>query len=215
MIGTSTRTPGKITEQIITLCNEIDKSQQPYRVPVKPESWAEPKECFFNVKAKVEKDGGKIQFGWAIWEWPNVMIEAEFHAIWISPQNTPIDITPNAANMQKILFLPDCEFEYDYSTDYYRVPNIRRPLSNNPLVLDLIRVKEEIFACEENHFHGKWINPDNPAVELLEELNRKNFSIQVRLMSQSRPKPGRGKPGRNIPCSCSSGLKFKKCCGKQ
>ena len=95
------RTPIEITEQIITLCKEIDKSQKPYRVPVKPENWAEPGECFFNVKTKVEKDGGQIQFGWTIREWPKIMIEAEFHAIWISPENTPIDITPNAANTQK------------------------------------------------------------------------------------------------------------------
>lgn len=209
-----TRTPIEITEQIITLCKEIDKSQKPYRVPVKPESWVESKECFFNVKAKVEKDGGKIQFGWTIWECPNILIEAEFHAIWISPENTPIDITPNAANMQKILFLPDSVREYDYSSEYYRVDNIRRPLSNNPLILDLIKVKNEIFACEEKYFPGPYINPENPAFELLEELKKKNFSIQLQLMSQSQPQPEYGKPGRNTPCPCGSGKKFKKCCGK-
>jgi hypothetical protein len=27
------------------------------------------------MKTKLKKDGGQIQFGWAIWEWPKVMIE--------------------------------------------------------------------------------------------------------------------------------------------
>jgi len=209
-----TRTPIKITKQILTLCNEIDKSQKPYRVPVKPESWVESKECFFNVKTKVEKDRGKIQFGWTIWEYPNILIEAEFHAIWISPKNTPIDITPNPANMQKILFLPDSERVYDYSAEYYRVDNIRRPLSNDPLVLDYIKISEQIFEAEERLFPGRQIDPENPAFGYLEELKQKKMSIQPQLMPQSQPQPERGKPGRNTPCPCGSGKKFKKCCGK-
>lgn len=211
MIGISTSTPIRITEQIKKFCEEIDKSQKPYHVPVKPENWAESIECFHNVKTKVEKDGGKIQFGWTIWEWPNLTIEAEFHAIWISPENIPIDITPNAANIQKILFLPDSVREYDYSSEYYRVDNIRRPLSNNPLVLDFIKISEQIFEAEEKYFPGPLIYPDNPAFELLEELKQKQMSIQLQLMSQSQPE--RGKPGRNAPCPCGSGRKFKKCCG--
>lgn len=214
MVTIQTRTPVEITEQIITLCKEIDKSQKPYRVPVKPESWAEPTECFINVKTKVEKDGGKIQFGWAIWEWPNVMIEAEFHAIWISPENTPIDITPKPVNMQKILFLPDSERVYDYSADYYRVDNIRRPLSNNPLVSDFIKISEQIFEVEETHSPGRRLELEGPVCEHWEELNQKKLSIQLQLMSQPQLQPEYGKPGRNSPCPCGSGKKFKKCCGK-
>ena len=208
------RTPIEITKPITMLCNEIDKSQKPYRVPIKIESWTEPKECFQNIKTKVEKDGGRPQFGWTIWEWPNVMIEAEFHAIWISPENTPIDITPNAAHTQKILFLPDSELEYNYSADYYRVPNIRRPLSNNPLILDFIKISEQIFDVEERLFPGPEINSENPAFGFWEELKEKKGSIQLQLMSQFQPQPEHGKPGRNDPCPCGSGLKFKRCCGK-
>jgi len=210
-----TRVPIEITKQIITLCKEIDKSQKPGHVPVKPESWVESKECFFNVKTKVEKDGGQIQFGWTIWEWPNIMIEAEFHAIWISPENNHIDITPNPINSERILFLPDSIRKYDYSADYYRVDNIRRPLSNNPLILDFIKISEQIFKDEERLFPGRQIDPENPAFELLEELKEKRALVYLQLMSQSQPQPEYGKPGRNTPCPCGSGLKFKKCCGKK
>ena len=110
-----TRTPIRITEQILRLCNEIDKSQKPYRVPVKPESWAETKECFYNVKAKVEKDGGKIQFGWAIYEWQNYYIWADFHAIWISPEKKYLDITLVSEDTENTLFLPDSSRKYDYN----------------------------------------------------------------------------------------------------
>ena len=208
------RTPVEITEQIITLCKEIDKSQTPYRVPVKPESWVESKECFFNVKTKIEKDGGQPQFGWTIWESPNYMIEAEFHAIWISPENKRIDITPNQINSKRILFLPDSKRKYDYNREYYRVDNIRHPLSNNPLIIDLIKVKEEIFACEEIYFPGREINHENPAFELWAELKNKLSSIESQIMVQFQTKSLQKKPKQNAPCPCGSGRKFKKCCGK-
>ena len=187
MATIQTKTPIKITKQIIALCNEIDKSQKPYRVPVKPQSWVESKECFFNVKTKVEKDGGQIQFGWVIWECPNIMIEAIFHAIWISPENEHIDITPNQINSERILFLPDSIRKYDYSSEYYRVDNIRRPLSNNPLILDLIKISEQIFDVEERLFPGQQISSDNPAFGYWEQLMETKNLIELQLKSQSQP----------------------------
>jgi hypothetical protein len=208
------RTPIEITKQIVTLCKEIDKSQTPYHVPVKPESWVESKECFFNVKTKVEKDGGHPQFGWTIWETPNFMIEAEFHAIWISPENESIDITPNQINSKSILFLPDSTRKYDYNREFYRVDNIRHPLSNNPLIIDLIKLNEEIFACEEKYFPGREINPENPAFAPWAELKNKLLSIESQIMAQFQTQPLQKKPKLNAPCPCGSGRKFKKCCGK-
>jgi hypothetical protein len=127
-----TRTPPKITEPIRKLCRELDGTQKAGYIPVQPQPDCKQKECFENVRAKVEKDGGRIQFGWAIWEWPSVMIEAEFHANWISPEGKQIDITPKPEGISKILFLPDSTRTYDYNRDHYRIDNqIHRDFRRN------------------------------------------------------------------------------------
>jgi len=154
--------PPRISRAITQLCAKIDNTQTPYYVPVRPESWAEPKECFENVRKKVEKRGGRIQFGWSIWEWPKVIIEAEFHAIWISSKEAHIDITPKPMLIGVILFLPDSKREYDYTADFQRIDNIRRPLSNDPNVLDFIKVSEQIVEFEEKNSPGPYMNfPDH------------------------------------------------------
>lgn len=211
-------TPIRITEQIIKFCKGIDKSQKPGFVPVKTESWAKSQECFHNVKTKVEKDEGQIQFGWAIWEWQNSYIWADFHAIWISPENESIDITPVAEGTENILFHPDSSREYDYNAPYYKVPMRYCPISDDPLVHEIIATEQELFYIEETHSPGpilEFERLEGPVLERYLELQQKISSIKAQLMLQSQPEPERGKPGRNDPCPCGSGLKFKKCCGKQ
>lgn len=39
--------------------------------------------------------GGRLITGWGIWQWDNILVEAEAHAIWESPDNQLIDITPH------------------------------------------------------------------------------------------------------------------------
>jgi len=67
------------------------------------------------------------------------------------------------------------------------------------------RMKEVVSIFEE---HGwKYIiglEPDKP--EDIVDLER--------LLNPSKPKIAEQKVGRNDPCPCGSGKKFKKCCGK-
>ena len=67
------------------------------------------------------------------------------------------------------------------------------------------RAKEIASLCEE---HG-WIfiiglEPDKP----------EDISDIDRLLHPSIPKISENKIGRNEPCPCGSGKKYKKCCGK-
>ncbi len=67
------------------------------------------------------------------------------------------------------------------------------------------RMKEVVSIFEE---HG-WkymigLEPDKP--EDIIDLER--------LLNPSKPKIAEQKVGRNDPCPCGSGKKFKKCCGK-
>jgi hypothetical protein len=158
----------------------------------------------------VEKDGGGIQLGWTIWEWTNVMIEAVFHAIWISPKSEQFDITPKRKSVRTVLFLPDSARTYDYRRGCYRIDNVRRPLSNNPLVAEFITAFERIFEFEEKHFPGPYIDADDPAFELLEELKEKRAFIGLRLKSQYERCLDCGKREREDSCSFRTGNKFKK-----
>ena len=67
------------------------------------------------------------------------------------------------------------------------------------------RMKEIASLCEE---HG-WkfiigLEPDEP----------EDVSDIDRLLHPSVPKMSENKIGRNEPCPCGSGKKYKKCCGK-
>ena len=205
-----TRTPIGITEQIEELCSELYDRKKPRYVPVQPDPNSEINECFFNVRAKMEREGGDIQFGWTIWEWPRIMIEAVFHAIWISPNKEQIDITPKRKNVSSVLFLPDGGRTYDYSHKLRQIDNVRRPLSNNPLVAEFIVASEQIFEFEEKHFPGRYIDPNNPAFGPLGELKEKRALIGLRLQSQCEPCPDYSKSEREDSCSCGTDRIFKK-----
>lgn len=48
-------TPEKITDKIMELCRRIVPGEVPQYVPVKPEEWSRPMECFPNVEQMVKR----------------------------------------------------------------------------------------------------------------------------------------------------------------
>ena len=133
-----TTTPSQVTDVIVQFCQTIDKSQPPQYVEVKPEAFAVKEDCYINVQKKVERDGGKQQFGWIIWETPLVMLEAEFHSVWVSLCGDLFDVTPKPDMEESILFLPDFTRTYQGAI----VDNIRHPLTDDLLVAEYIRLCE-------------------------------------------------------------------------
>ena len=59
------------------------------------------------VLEKIRHDGGSIEFGWVLWEWPTVLLTAEFHAVWKDPTGALLDITPKPGGESHIVFVPD------------------------------------------------------------------------------------------------------------
>jgi hypothetical protein len=51
-----------------------------------------PSDCSNCVPQKLTHDGGRIQYGWSIWEWPWVFLEAEHHAVYEGPNGSIEDI---------------------------------------------------------------------------------------------------------------------------
>ncbi|BCV47449.1 hypothetical protein [Shewanella algae] len=46
------------------------------------------------VQNKIDKFGGTLITGWAIWEKVGVFIEAEFHAVWLKPDGEHLGLNP-------------------------------------------------------------------------------------------------------------------------
>lgn len=79
------------------------------------------------------------------------------------------------------------------------------------------RQARAVFAlvCELNNSVRKWVNRGYSPYEVTESegppvIEHKTFPISTALLSA----PPNGNVGRNDPCPCGSGKKYKKCCGK-
>ncbi len=197
-----TGTPARITEAIKTLCREISPDHAPGFVVVALEADSKPHECFYNVKQKIARDRGHIVYGWAIWEWPRVFLEAEHHAVW-SDGDRLVDVTPHVPASDRILFLPDPQRVYDYVTKK-RILNVKRSLGNFPSVERWIEAIDRMQQYMEDNSKGSIVTMNEQvAAVLYQEARMAQAQILVDLARAT---------GRNEPCFCRSGRKFKKCC---
>lgn len=200
-------TPPAVTEQVLALCRKLDPSRTPAYVPVSPWERSIMDSCFFNIPEKIAADGGGVQYGWTIWERPGLLIEGEFHAVWVSPVGEFIDITPKRDGENKILFLPDSQRVWTGEP----VDNVRMPLVDNEITRRLIKSSEESFELRKRHYKGGPLIRFLAAEEPLPEFLAEPFEQFVQnYMPANAPSP---KIGRNEPCPCRSGKKYKKCCG--
>jgi len=201
--------PVSIDDAVLALCQRIHASNVPVYVQVKPKAAGTQLDCFVNVRAQVDAKGGRIQFGWAIWRCSKYYLEAEHHAVYEPAIGPPwVDVTPPLIpGLSRILFLADDSATYDYDTDQRR-DNIRMPL------LDDARVQEFCdLATERNSILNSV--PGFGAVTLTGDKATRMSYINQRsqmLMAELQCDYER-KVGRNDPCPCGSGKKYKKCCG--
>jgi hypothetical protein len=90
--------------QLKLLLDKMGVNSTPVYVDVVPDDGANINECFPNVSKKVKTVGGSRIIGWQIYK-TDILIEAEFHAVWQSDDNKLFDITPKNIPCSKILFL--------------------------------------------------------------------------------------------------------------
>jgi hypothetical protein len=131
-------TPLEITIEIELFCSTVSMGQRPVFLDIQPAASAIPLECFDNVKKKVLQSGGAVQHGWRIWTWPDVMVEAEFHAVWKTSTGEFIDITP--CDEQRILFLPDDTKTYTGTS----ISNVRKPISLDSDIQEFVSITQDI-----------------------------------------------------------------------
>jgi hypothetical protein len=105
-VGHEMRAADPSAFHVLAFCRGVSDST-PTAIPLEPLDVQPINECFSVVPNYVAAHGGYVVLGWAIWEWPRVSIEAEFHCVWRSPVGHLVDITPKPEPMESITFLLD------------------------------------------------------------------------------------------------------------
>lgn len=151
------KTADKTMLEIIALFQKVAAGQKAVYLEIEPVEEAIVNECYGNVDKVIQKSGGSIQYGWQIWETvPDVMAEAEFHAVWKDTNGNLHDVTPKEMpGITRILFLPDPARSYSGR----QINNIRIALKDDPLVHSFITNAESYFEVtnrgELADYHGE------------------------------------------------------------
>lgn len=191
----NTVAPLRLQQRILDFCKAISP-EQPVLLNVTPTPFSKVSECFQNVATQVEEKGGEVVHGWLIWDWPAVFTEAEFHAVWKSPDGTLHDITPAFDGDQKVVFLRDNSREFRDR----RVDSIRVAASGNRIINDFIKL------CEANHLRYGQVR-NGATLEGREATLYDNFNKAKELMVQAITSGA----NRNAQCACGSGERYKRC----
>jgi len=132
------------------------------------------------VREKIRTHGGSIRFGWRLRESPDVVPTAEFHAVWVDPEGTLVDITPAVTGDGPSVFVPDPNYPATFDVDQcpptrYRVLHTAPDLSG-AIAERIAQMKPSQRAYEERRAAkvGKtledWILGKFPAHPLLQPI---------------------------------------------
>lgn len=137
--------PAGPSAQRDALCEELSPGQALLRLEVRPPKWAEIGQPVANAIRMGEMRGGHVELGWQLWETlPRVLLEAEFHAVWLDADGERHDITPKAfPGITAIRFLPDPGLTYEGAA----VPSYRVPLVDDDAVRELIEAEDAFFRA--------------------------------------------------------------------
>ena len=172
----NTITPPEISPAVLKFVEQFNTATAPVYVPARPSLGEPVNDCFNVVARRIASEGGSIEHGWAIWEWPTIMLEGEFHAVWLSPAGERVDIAPKPElRIGRILFLPDRSRRFEGQ----RVYNRRTPIRDNAAVRAFIRVSQELDEMlgtdlAPSHFVGA-------AADAFRDVNRRKYELVVKL----------------------------------
>ena len=137
----SETTPAAITDKIRNFAVTL-KADPPRIIPVIADPYGLFGWCSDGVLEKTRHDGGTIRFGWTIWEMPDVLLTAEFHAVWCDAKGSLFDITPKPQHETHIVFAPAPDYPADFNFDHR--PNNRRTRIYEPA--DEAAISAEVAA---------------------------------------------------------------------
>lgn len=197
-------TPAEIGPALAALCEEIAPGVAPFYVEVAPVPGAPANECFPLVEEHVGQHGGTRVIGWSLWEMPGLFVEAEFHAVWRSPNGNHVDIAPKIQATARIMFLPSPGAIYTER----QVNNVRRAIGDDPEMNRYLRGFDELFEFmnrgERAGQHGEIHLDGTEAAEYQQ--------IQFRAAAAHQAIAHRFPfHGPYSPCWCGSGKKTRWC----
>ena len=200
-------TPISIDATVKAFAQEISPGAVPIYIRIRPEPGCEPLDCYHSVRRKVTEMGGRIQYGWAVWEWPKVFIEAEAHAVYDPGDGAPwMDITPGQnPDHKRRLFIPDDSATYDFESEGVRRDNIRKAIAKDKLVDEFLLAAGERAKVYDSIPGIGRVTPDAATRQKLENVERHCAGLMLQLAEKYL--------GPNEPCLCGSGKKFRKCHG--
>ncbi len=132
------------------------------------------------IRRKISNHGGSIRFGWRLREWPQILLAAEFHAVWVDADGALVDITPAVTSGETSLFVPDPNYPETFASDQ-RQPTRYKVLHSAPdrseeIAQRIAQMKPGQCAYEERRAHkaGKtleeWVLGKFPADPLLPSI---------------------------------------------
>jgi hypothetical protein len=192
------RTPSEITPPIRLLCEQVTGSDLPFYVESRTRLGAVFQECFSNVAAEVAASGGSILHGWQIQEWPGILVQAEFHAVWVSlVEGQYLDVSPQSGILQRILFLPDPSRVYDGE----RVATVYLPLTRDRLARDMITGLRRTYEMQNR---GARARQDQVLLTADEQREVAHFGGLLVAVAMGNTAPD--------PCVCGSQRRYVDCC---
>jgi hypothetical protein len=103
-------TPKHMNAAIRAFCNQLS-AEEPVFLDVQPSMTARAGMCYANATQLAERLGGRIVFGWLVWELDGIYVTAEHHSV-VEADGQLIDVTPQIAGERSVLFVPDHETEF-------------------------------------------------------------------------------------------------------
>ena len=88
-----TKTPQRITEAIRTFADELGCKTLSY-LPIAPQPWCRPIQCYGNVDIALQLEGGRLATGHSILTNGNLFLTSEFHCVWERGDEL-VDLTPD------------------------------------------------------------------------------------------------------------------------
>jgi hypothetical protein len=173
------------TPAVRALCDRLVPGEVPVVLEVEHPPWAKPRDCTANVERAVSDHGGSVLYGWQLWEVPDVMVEAEFHAVWVDPTGSMRDVTPKDLPFEQSVFLADPSLRYEGR----QIDNVRMPLHEDPLIREFIAAAEAYFEAtnrgELADMHGDITPFLTPAQKKeIEALTQRRMQLQIQVAAK-------------------------------
>ena len=202
------RVPAQITPEILDLCRQLNATSRPIYLSIAPAPGCEPNDCFMCIRRKVELDGGRLQAGWSIWEWPNAFIRTEHHAVYEPPTGPPwVDITPaETPDVRRRLFLSDDTATYDFENEGIRRDEHFKTLVDDPAVQEYFRLAREKNEIMNSIPGVGLVSLQGDQARQFQQNQHQTAMIEMQLLMKYTP--------QNAPCFCGGGEKFKRCHGQ-